>query len=529
MCTEAQSTNTVEVAVMDGGFNDLVRGKVNLNLAPNGGWFTLTLTNPLSFKAGETFCLELGASHAIQYPAGADNDAQVPNRSYHYNWTTNQYEAIGAVTGFENGAYLIRAVGTKSGGNTNQPPVAKAQLSKQQAGVGESITFDASQSFDPDGQITQYLWDFGDNNSSNQKIATHAYAQAGNYLIKLTVTDDRGATGQKVGLLTISPAGTNRLVVDPASGTIAPGGTQSIKVTFDAQGLAEGDYQGQISIVSNGGNRTLPVHIHVSSVSTSTVELIYDSGVSTIEYHWLGAGEGSAVRFTPPGLPAKVKEAKIFIGSIQNGNKHKLRVLADANGRPGNTILGPIEFSLSTTGWVRYDLSAANLTVNGDFYVMIEYDGTNRPSFGAESTAPLEKRSWDFEGGEWTLYEAEDYLIRAVVEYTTTGVDDRADNNHLPNTIVLEQNYPNPFNPETSIRYELPQDGNVTLTVFDLNGRRVALLESGPKKAGQHHVHWDGHDGAGNRVTSGVYFYRLEATSQAGTATVLTRKMIVMK
>jgi hypothetical protein len=99
----------------------------------------------------------------------------------------------------------------------------------------------------------------------------------------------------------------------------------------------------------------------------------------------------------------------------------------------------------------------------------------------------------------------------------------------LPKSVELAQNYPNPFNPETDIRYELPYDGNVTLAVFDLTGRRVALLESGPKAAGRHLVRWDGRDGAGNRVSSGIYFYRLEATAPNGTATVLTKKMTVMK
>jgi photosystem II stability/assembly factor-like uncharacterized protein len=110
----------------------------------------------------------------------------------------------------------------------------------------------------------------------------------------------------------------------------------------------------------------------------------------------------------------------------------------------------------------------------------------------------------------------------------STAVNEPTDRT-LPKSVELAQNYPNPFNPETNIRYELPHDSNITLAVFDLHGRRVALIESGPKTAGQHDVHWEGRDGAGNRVTSGVYFYRLEAASPDGTATVLTKKMTVMK
>jgi photosystem II stability/assembly factor-like uncharacterized protein len=109
-----------------------------------------------------------------------------------------------------------------------------------------------------------------------------------------------------------------------------------------------------------------------------------------------------------------------------------------------------------------------------------------------------------------------------------TAVDEAKDVT-LPKSVELAQNYPNPFNPETSIRYELPFAANVLLVVFDLNGRRVASLDAGMKTAGEHLMRWDGRDSAGNRVPSGVYFYRLEATSPAGAVTILTKKMTVMK
>ena len=269
MRTEALNENTIEIAVMDNQFNDLVRGDVSMTTAPNGGWFTLTLTNAISFQAGNTFFIEIGApaaggDAAIEYPAGADKNAQVPQRSFHYNWATGDYEAIGAVGGFENGAYIIRAFGTKSGGG-NQPPVARRQISKTQATVNEAITFDASQSYDPDGQIVQYLWDFGDNATSNEMIATHAYSRAGNFSPTLTVTDNDGATGQAIGFITITANDPSRIAVAPTNGTIAANGSQTIRVTFDAQGVTEGDYQGQISITSNGGDKTIPVRIRVSN------------------------------------------------------------------------------------------------------------------------------------------------------------------------------------------------------------------------------------------------------------------------
>jgi len=75
-----------------------------------------------------------------------------------------------------------------------------------------------------------------------------------------------------------------------------------------------------------------------------------------------------------------------------------------------------------------------------------------------------------------------------------------------PSAFVLFQNFPNPFNPTTALRYELPTTSMVTLTVYDILGREVALLVKEKKNAGRYEVKFDA---AG--LSSGVYFYRIEA------------------
>ncbi|HMB71583.1 MAG TPA: FlgD immunoglobulin-like domain containing protein [bacterium] len=93
-----------------------------------------------------------------------------------------------------------------------------------------------------------------------------------------------------------------------------------------------------------------------------------------------------------------------------------------------------------------------------------------------------------------------------------------------PLALSLEQNQPNPFRPETTIRFALPEAGDARLAVYDVTGRAVQELTSGPRPAGRHTVTWNGKDGDGNRVSAGVYFYRLTAGGE-----VLTRKMTVLK
>ena len=99
----------------------------------------------------------------------------------------------------------------------------------------------------------------------------------------------------------------------------------------------------------------------------------------------------------------------------------------------------------------------------------------------------------------------------------------------IPQETALLANYPNPFNPETWIPYQLAVPAEVALTIFDMNGGMVRRLEVGHQSAGMYQsrgraVYWDGRNGSGESVASGVYFYTL--TSGEFTA---TRKMLIRK
>jgi hypothetical protein len=78
----------------------------------------------------------------------------------------------------------------------------------------------------------------------------------------------------------------------------------------------------------------------------------------------------------------------------------------------------------------------------------------------------------------------------------------------LPNIYSLDQAYPNPFNPNTTIRYQLPENSNVSLKVYNTLGQHVVTLNDKVESAGFKSVEWNA-----SNVASGVYFYRLEATS----------------
>ncbi|MGQ9601137.1 MAG: FG-GAP-like repeat-containing protein [Candidatus Bipolaricaulia bacterium] len=88
----------------------------------------------------------------------------------------------------------------------NQPPIADFSWTPLQPKAGETVKFDGSASRDPDGQITAYVWDFGDGKSGSGKTAEHAYAKEGTYKVCLTVRDDKGAEGKACKDLTVLAA-----------------------------------------------------------------------------------------------------------------------------------------------------------------------------------------------------------------------------------------------------------------------------------------------------------------------------------
>lgn len=94
----------------------------------------------------------------------------------------------------------------------------------------------------------------------------------------------------------------------------------------------------------------------------------------------------------------------------------------------------------------------------------------------------------------------------------------------LPHQFYLLQNYPNPFNPNTTIRFGLPEDGNVSLKIYAITGEEIITLKSGYMEKGYHELKWNGRNKAGGEVASGMYFYVLKAGDQ-----ILTKKMLLMR
>jgi hypothetical protein len=105
----------------------------------------------------------------------------------------------------------------------------------------------------------------------------------------------------------------------------------------------------------------------------------------------------------------------------------------------------------------------------------------------------------------------------------------------LPTQTQLLANYPNPFNPETWIPFELSQDAEIRLTIYGVTGQQIRKIDLGYQLAGEYlnrdqAIYWDGKTETGETVSSGTYFYQIQARlkSQAGDYTD-TRKMMILK
>ena len=96
--------------------------------------------------------------------------------------------------------------------------------------------------------------------------------------------------------------------------------------------------------------------------------------------------------------------------------------------------------------------------------------------------------------------------------------------NQLPHAFNLYNNYPNPFNPVTTLRYDLPEDALVNITIYDIMGRIVRTLINSQQNAGFKSIQWNATNDAGSPLSAGLYLYKIQADNF-----VQTRKMVLLK
>ena len=101
-----------------------------------------------------------------------------------------------------------------------------------------------------------------------------------------------------------------------------------------------------------------------------------------------------------------------------------------------------------------------------------------------------------------------------------------SEDNQIPTKVMLYQNFPNPLvgGNSTQIKFSLPKAEKVSITVYDVAGRKVKTLASGVKQPGHHYIRWDGHNDKGARVATGIYFYQMKVGSK-----VMSKKIVLIR
>jgi len=135
----------------------------------------------------------------------------------------------------------------------------------------------------------------------------------------------------------------------------------------------------------------------------------------------------------------------------------------------------------------------------------------------------IEEGEMDLFIGE--LEDIQDAYIHNTLVMLPTGDDvSLADVTVMPEKFTLHQNYPNPFNPVTTLRYDLPENGNVNITIYDMLGRQVKTLINQNQDAGYRSVVWNATNNYGEPVSAGIYLYQIQAGEY-----MQTKKMVLLK
>lgn len=268
---------------------------------------------------------------------------------------------------------------------------------------------------------------------------------------------------------------------------------------------------------------------------TSTITVI--SGATGVPIYSTSFGQG---------INGIVKyDNGIFAGSINLGEKmifNGAKQLVNMNPRTGAliwnnnldaTYVMGVDIIGPTGGGFLTELSVACGTLGDNFYILNGNSGAIKftYSFGAGSTDyAVEKVAQLFNinrlessqgasNGNETVAGCRDGRIKCFSGgwYWTEGITNLS--NGIPGKYSLEQNYPNPFNPQTKIKFALPKDEFVKITVFDISGREISKIVNEKLTAGTYEADFNG-----NNFASGTYFYKIEAGDF-----VETKKMILIK
>ena len=183
-----------------------------------------------------------------------------------------------------------------------------------------------------------------------------------------------------------------------------------------------------------------------------------------------------------------------------------------------STILDMPIFNLGNT-----QLEIDDIILDAPFYINI-----NDGSLGAGENLDVQVRFVPVATGEYsgivTIYSNDNDEEEVTVQLTGIAVELSVDGHQIPDKFTLHQNHPNPFNPVTTLRYDLPEDTMVNITIYDMMGRVVRTMVNTQQNTGFKSVRWNATNDVGSSVSAGLYLYMIQAGDFRQ-----TKKMVLLK
>jgi ligand-binding sensor domain-containing protein len=429
------------------------------------------------------------------------------------SWTTYDFDNTGGKLG-SNQVYAV-AVDPNSegkivwfGGRPNDSQGWVGGLAKFNTETGEWILFTTSNSELPHNRI----WDIDFDADGNIWIGTH-----GGGLAKLDALDNwtvynNSNTGGKLW------DNVYEIAIDPWGNLWCSGGPEVNDV-----GLSVFDRVSTWAVYS----------VTNSSLSQNQV---YAIAFGNDGKKWFGTRDNGVDQLDDKGTPFDLTDGDLWTHySTSNGlSSNNINSGAGDWDLDGNAWFG--FGSQDNAGCNKFDGNTWTKYLSGQARIRcIVHDAQGNVWLGDKGGSANSTGLWKFDGNTWVNWTASstgqpiDWINKIAIDeknsvlwigtdgngavkveglITPSSVD--ADKSLALSNFNLTQNYPNPFNPETAIQYSLDKPQHVRLSIYNLNGQLIRIIENGDKLAGAHTVSWDGKDENGLVVSSGVYLYRIE-------------------
>ncbi len=166
------------------------------------------------------------------------------------------------------------------------------------------------------------------------------------------------------------------------------------------------------------------------------------------------------------------------------------------------------------------DTLLANSSSDGSFYLIDAVNHTVLTTL--DVTSPSARLAYSPAAGRAVVTHPTPDLI-SVIDLIVTGTEEKNTRFKMQNA-KLSQNLPNPFHFRTVIQYQIPTTGHITLKIYNITGRLVETLIDQVQESGVYSVHWVGLDDSGQKLPSGIYFYRLQSDELTS-----TKKLILLR